>query len=376
MNAKHSLVPAVAFLAALPLMAATGPLSNAKVTSRAVPPGGLARAVRDLGARPAPLWIAWSAPLQDRRHPMCCFDGLAGWQDSGFPRASGRCRLSGRGSVSTSLDSDRVPRLDDPADFLVFVRTASGAVTDVRSFSLDCPIDAEGSEVVWLGEVAADESVAWLATLVPRPATAPAKGSDDEEDEGEDEADVSKAAVGAIAMHQGAAAEAVMAGFLQPDRPAALRKKAAFWLAAGRGRSGCQILVGVVPGDGDGGFRRSGTFALSLCPEDLALPAMIAMARQDPSPKVRGQALFWLAQKAGKRSAAAVRDAIRDDPDTEVKKQAVFALTQMPSGEGVPELIRVARTNRNPEVRERAVFWLGQSNDPRALDFIEDVLSR
>jgi hypothetical protein len=37
--------------------------------------------------------------------------------------------------------------------------------------------------------------------------------------------------------------------------------------------------------------------------------------------------------------------------------------------EGVPKLIAVARTNRNPEVGKQAMLWLGQSNDPRALDF-------
>jgi hypothetical protein len=48
----------------------------------------------------------------------------------------------------------------------------------------------------------------------------------------------------------------------------------------------------------------------------------------------------------------------------------------MPKDEGVPKLIEVAKTNRNPEVRKQAMFWLGQSNDPRALDFFEQVLSR
>jgi len=52
----------------------------------------------------------------------------------------------------------------------------------------------------------------------------------------------------------------------------------------------------------------------------------------------------------------------------------VFALQQLPSGEGVPILIQVARANRNPAVRKQAMFWLGQSNDPRALAFFEEVL--
>ena len=59
-----------------------------------------------------------------------------------------------------------------------------------------------------------------------------------------------------------------------------------------------------------------------------------------------------------------------------MKKKAVFALSQLPADEGVPKLIQVARSNRNPEVRKQAIFWLGQSRDPRALAFFEEVLLR
>ena len=41
---------------------------------------------------------------------------------------------------------------------------------------------------------------------------------------------------------------------------------------------------------------------------------------------------------------------------------------------GVPKLIEVARTHRNPAVKKQAMFWLGQSRDPRALAFFEEVL--
>ncbi len=48
----------------------------------------------------------------------------------------------------------------------------------------------------------------------------------------------------------------------------------------------------------------------------------------------------------------------------------------MPADEGVPKLIEIARTNRNPVVRKQAMFWLGQSKDPRAVKFFEDVLTK
>ena len=103
---------------------------------------------------------------------------------------------------------------------------------------------------------------------------------------------------------------------------------------------------------------------------------LIRLARQDTSAKVRGDALFWLAQKAGQKAAGEITAAIEQDPETEVKRRAVFALSQLPKDEGVPLLIQVAKTNKNPVVRKQAMFWLGQSKDPRALDFFTEVLSK
>jgi HEAT repeat protein len=114
--------------------------------------------------------------------------------------------------------------------------------------------------------------------------------------------------------------------------------------------------------------------ALAFHADPSALDALISLARRDGSGHVRGQAVFWLAQRAGSKVAAVITRAIEDDPETEVKKRAVFALSQLPHDEGVPLLIDTARKNRNPAVRKQAMFWLGQSNDPRALDFFAEVL--
>jgi len=57
-----------------------------------------------------------------------------------------------------------------------------------------------------------------------------------------------------------------------------------------------------------------------------------------------------------------------------VKERAVFAISQLPKDESVPRLIELARSNKNPAVRKRAMFWLGQSNDPRAIEYFAEVL--
>jgi HEAT repeat protein len=116
--------------------------------------------------------------------------------------------------------------------------------------------------------------------------------------------------------------------------------------------------------------------ALSMHDDPSGTDALIQLAKADPSPHIREQALFWLAQKAGARAVTTISDAIVNDPDTNVKKRAVFALSQLPRDEGVPKLIEVARTQRNPEVRKQAFFWLGQSKDARAVAFFEEVLTK
>jgi len=118
----------------------------------------------------------------------------------------------------------------------------------------------------------------------------------------------------------------------------------------------------------------SAVTAMAMHEGQPALDTLVGLARDHASTKVRGSALFWLAQRAGQKAVGTITSAIENDPDTEVKKKAVFALSQLPKDEGVPLLIQQARTNKNAAVRKQAMFWLGQSKDPRALKFFEEIL--
>jgi len=91
----------------------------------------------------------------------------------------------------------------------------------------------------------------------------------------------------------------------------------------------------------------------------------------------RSQSVFWVGQAAGDAATADLNSLVLDNSvDREVREQAVFALSQRPRDEGVPALIAVARTNKDPEIRKKALFWLGQSQDPRALDLFEELLTK
>jgi len=117
----------------------------------------------------------------------------------------------------------------------------------------------------------------------------------------------------------------------------------------------------------------SAVTVIALTKGDQPLNELLSLAR-DGTTQSKGNALFWLAQRAGMKAVGTITAAIENDPDTKVKERAVFALSQLPKDEGVPLLIQQARSNKNPVVRKQAMFWLGQSKDPRALKFFEEIL--
>jgi HEAT repeat protein len=292
---------------------------------------------------------------------MCC----GNWNDGA---GCGTCRLENdhnwtSGSTKGDSQTGSAVKLEGARRLVVLFRLEAKQVDRIRAASEDCTLDAGRLPFLWLTGVKPSESVALLTTYV--------QGAEFERHEHHN---IGNGALTAIALHADASADRAMESFVKPDQRDELRRQAAFWLGAARGKEGLNTLQRMANNDPSSDVRAQVTFALSVSHEPGALEEMIRMAHDDTSSHVRGQALFWLAQKAGKKAVGAITGAIENDPDTDVKKKAVFALSQLPKDEGVPKLIEIAQTNRNPEVRKQAMFWLGQSNDPRALQFFEQVL--
>ncbi|MDQ6759609.1 MAG: HEAT repeat domain-containing protein [Acidobacteriota bacterium] len=331
-------------------------IANAKLQSR--PAGsGLEPVLQSiLAAQSAPAWIGYSVPIVAGGHQSCC------WNNG----AMGGCALEPHPEGNTAVvNGNRTVQLEGATQLFVLLRAEGNKIVKVRTFTPDCDIDAGGLPVYWLTDVRPGESVRYLSGLAKNSA-----GTRDEERRNE-------SAITALALHADASADGALESLAAPGQPDSLRRKAIFWLGNARGRRGYEVVSRIVREDPNDKLREHAVFALTQSKEPDAIPAVIRVAREDKVAKVRGQALFWLAQRAGRKIAASeLNRAIENDPETEVKKKAVFGLTLLPENEGIPMLIQVARANRNPAVRKQAMFWLGQSKDPRALSFFEEILAR
>jgi len=343
---RSGLLVAGAALAALligvrPAPAQPPVIVNTTLTTRAVA-GSLDREMAAaVGATSEATWFAWSVPSAETDRGPCCWSG----NDGGYARcgcqledrratrtddATGTGSAPGTGSAAANAtapaggvtgQSAGVTRpapvpLEGGRRLVVLARVENRAVQKFAAYSADCDLDAGGRPVVWLDGVTPADSVAYLARQ---------SGSDSKPGQG--------------------STPAPAPGVTEARRD-------------GRANRNADVLL----------------MALSMHADPSGIPALIRLAKDAPMAQVRAQSIFWLAQRAGAKAASTITGAIENDPDTEVKVRAVFALSQLPNDEGVPLLIGLARTNRNPQVRRQAMFWLGQSKDPRALAFFEEVL--
>jgi hypothetical protein len=360
MRLRNMMITAFAAVAGTGCWAAEqAQLTGAKLVERSAKTGLQAAIQEIVKADEGPVWIAYSVPVIPGEHHMCCYNSA---RIMGNPACCGSCRLEGRDHDVSFRNQAGGCKATLASIFFVFMRSENGSIRQVRAFSRDCAIDAPGSTIYWLQDVEPAQSVAYLESLL--------KLGDSRHGESDE-------IVSAIALHAGTPANAALERLVQPGQPSKSRGQAAFWIGSTRAAHGLDLLLALIKSDQDREFLEQAIFAISQSEEhERAFDELIRLARQDPRHDVREHSLFWLAQEAGHKAAGTITDAIENDPDTDVKKKAVFALSEMPQEEGVPLLIDQARKNRNPVVRKEAIFWLGQSEDPRALDFIASILER
>jgi hypothetical protein len=50
--------------------------------------------------------------------------------------------------------------------------------------------------------------------------------------------------------------------------------------------------------------------------------------------------------------------------------------SELDTPDAVDTLFRIARNERDPELQKKALFWLGESDDPRVAQFLEELISQ
>jgi HEAT repeat protein len=337
-----------AFVTALVLSTVTALLAqqpsvvHGQVTTEAAT-HGLGAVIEGLKQQRDVVWVGYSIPAINKFS--------SGWNSSHIDYLEGKNDAIVNESEESNQSSDHA---------VILLRVADSGVMKLHVESPERELDAGGLRFVWLNGVEADDSVRVLTDLARQGEVRHLRDS----------------AVFAISVHRTNAATTALIGLAVPSNDLGLREKAAFWLANQRGQDGLAAIQRFAREDSDPKFREKLAFDLTLSKDPAALNELIRMAHEDTSPQVRKRAQFWMANKGGKRVTEDLRTIATSDPNEQIRKSAVFALSRLPSDEAAAQLIAVADSSKDPIVRRQAIFWLGQSNDPRALEYLTKLLKQ
>jgi HEAT repeat protein len=188
--------------------------------------------------------------------------------------------------------------------------------------------------------------------------------------------EVKRAALRALAETQNTRAQNRLMEVAKTESNPDLRKQAIRVLSE-RGEAAVDDLLKLFDSEQSSDVRRAVLQTLSDIKSPRVEDKLFAVAGGNDSVDVRKQAIRLLGERAGKKSfeflSATAQSA---DGNTEVQVQAVRAISEHHSQESVPLLIKIARTHPNQLVRKQAIRSLGESGDPRAVEFFREVLTK
>lgn len=188
--------------------------------------------------------------------------------------------------------------------------------------------------------------------------------------------EVKKAALRALGETKSAKAQARLLEVARTDTNADLRKQAIRVLGE-RGEAAVDDLLRLFDTEQVPDVRRAVLQSLSEVKSTRVEDKLFQVAQSSDPLDVRRQAIRLLGERVSKRSFDFLSTTAQStDGNAEVQVQAVRAISERRSEESVPLLIKIARTHKNPAVRKQAIRSLGESGDPRAIEFFREVLSK
>jgi hypothetical protein len=312
------------------------------------------------------VWVAWREPMIDGARNMCSF-----YSDRDYPNGI-------RGDVLDSgINGDWRPpqlapatgpvQLEGGTSVVMLVRVVDKRVERLHTVGDDCPIDANGRTVYWLNGVSLGESLRFLETLAHPDVANMTRGG---------ASSLVSEATSAIALHRGPEADALLDRMATSEPDSTLRHRAASLLGTNRGAHGFETLRHLLDTDKSTDGRRAIVTGLAQTRTPQTADVLLGLAKADPDPQVRAEAVYYVPARGGDRVVPEVVALIQKETTTNVRQRAINGLGQMPNDGGLAALIQLARTSQDASVRKEAVTQIGRSKDPRAVAFLQEIIGR
>jgi hypothetical protein len=213
--------------------------------------------------------------------------------------------------------------------------------------------------VFWLGNVNSEEAIAAIESIL--------NSTTDRQ--------VQERAIFALSQQRSPRASQILRSWARSgNRSEQLRAKAIFHLGQQRDPQNSEFLRSLYRELPAGELKEQVLFALSQRRGDGNERWLMDLAMNDQeSIDVRKKALFHAGQMRGVpvQDFVDLYDRMRS---RELKEQLIFVYSQRREREVVDKLMDIVRKEQDKKLRDSALFWLGQSKDPRVVQFLLDII--
>jgi len=220
--------------------------------------------------------------------------------------------------------------------------------------------EVQEQAVFWLSQVGSERAVSALDSILQT---------------SKNEA-IQEKAIFALSQMDNPRASAIIRSYAQrAGAPLHLREQAIFWLGQEGGSQNEAFLRALYKQLKEQDLKEKVIFSISQMegPETQRWLMNLALDPSEPI-ETRKQALFWAGQSGVSITELAAFYA--RTKDTEMKEQVIFVYSQRDEKAAFDQLLEIAKREPNLELRKKAIFWLSQSDDPRAAQFLEDLIQQ
>jgi HEAT repeat protein len=230
----------------------------------------------------------------------------------------------------------------------------------LESVRSDSDPEVRRQAVFWLSQVGTDRAVGALDSIL--------RFSKDPE--------IQEKAVFALSQHESSRAQQALRAYAERNEiPEDLREKAIFWLGQKQSSENAGFLRSLYGRLKNQELKKKVLFSLSQMGGEENGRWLLSVARDTAQgTEMRKQALFWAGQ--GGVSIDELTRLYGNVSDKEMREQLIFVYSQRNEPAALDKLIDIARRDPNPDLRKRALFWLGQSEDSRAVQALQDIIEQ
>jgi HEAT repeat protein len=230
----------------------------------------------------------------------------------------------------------------------------------LESVRTDPDAEVRRQAVFWLSQVGTDRAVGALDSIL--------RFSKDPE--------IQDRAVFALSQQDNSKAQQALRTYAErTEVPESMREKAIFWIGQHQTPENSAFLRALYGRLQSRELRKKVLFSLSQMGGEENGRWLLGIARDTTeSIEMRKQALFWAGQ--GGVSLVELAKLYDNVKDRAMREQLIFVYSQRNEPQALDKLIDIAKHDSSPELRKRALFWVGQSDDSRAVQAIQEIIDQ